>query len=227
VHWADKQISRFVDALQQSNRWDETVFVVTADHGEEFLENGARYHSPVNLPERLIHVPLIVHAPGLSGLRISQRPFSVIHLAPTLLEAVGAEVPHSFQGKNCWGQISGGNLPEEPAIAECIEACNNPLQVADRIRPRLMAIRDRDYKLVIRFSDRADFFYDLKNDPGEKSPVPAGVLTAERARFWQAAGAHLEKTRKNRNDDFALRARLYELRQSMGTKREPIPTNAG
>ena len=221
VYWVDKQIARFVDALRQSQRWNETVFVVTADHGEEFLENGVRYHSPMSLPEQLIHVPLLVRAPGLAGSRISQGPFSLIHLAPTLLEAVGVEVPGSFQGRSRWEQISSGTLPSEPAIAECIEACNNPFHVDGRIRPRLLAVRDREYKLVIRFSDKTDRFYDLKNDPEEHSPLPGGVQTRERARLLQMAGAHLEKTRNNRNAGLALGARLHELVQSIAAEGKP------
>jgi len=213
VYWVDKQISRFVDALRQAQLWDETVFVVTADHGEEFLEHGVRYHSPSNLPEQIIHVPLLVRAPGVSGVRVSQRPFSLIHLAPTLLEALGLAVPDTFQGQSCWEQIAAGTLPGEPAIVECIEACNNPFQIEDRVRPRLLAVRDSGYKLVIRFSDKTDRLYDLKNDPGERSPLPPDVMTRERARLLQAARTHLEKSRQSRNAGLALRARLHELRQ--------------
>ncbi len=225
VHWVDKQISRVADALRQSQRWNETVFVVTADHGEEFLENGNRYHSPMSLPEQLIHVPLLVRAPELAGSRISQGPFSLIHLAPTLLEALGVEVPGSFQGRSRWEQISSGTLSGEPAIAECVEACNNPFQVNDRIRPRLLAVRDREYKLVIRFSDKTDRFYDLKNDPEEHSPLPSGVRTRERVRLLQVVRAHLERTRKNRNADLALGARLHELVQSIAAEGKRIGTS--
>jgi len=215
VHWADKQISRLVAALQQAQRWDETVFVVTADHGEEFLEHGARYHSPLNLPEQIIHVPLLVRAPGTPGIRVSQRPFSLIHLAPTLLEALGTAIPGSFQGQSRWKQIAAGTLPDEPVIVECIEACNNPFQVEDRVRPRLLAVRHSEYKMIVRFSDRTDRLYDLKHDPGELSPLPADVLTRERARLLQVARAHLEESRQNRNTRLALGARLHELRQTI------------
>jgi len=227
VYWADKQIARLVNALQQLQRWDETVFAVTADHGEEFLEHGARYHSPVNLPEQLIHVPLLVRAPELSGKNISQRPFSLIHLAPTLLEAAGAAVPESFQGRSFWKQIAAGDpqndLPSEPVIVECLEGCNNPFHVEDRIRPRLMAVRDRQYKLVIHFSDKTDCLYDLKNDPGEHTPLPAGVLTSGRARLLRQARTHLQSTRQRGSAGLAVRARLREIRQTMDARRESAP----
>jgi len=225
VYWADKQISLLVSALQHLQRWDETVFVVTADHGEEFLEHGARYHAPMSLSEQLIHVPLLLRAPKLLGRRLSQGPFSMIHLAPTLLEAVGAAVPDSFQGRSRWEDISMGNLPNEAAIAECVEACNNPFRVDDRIRPRLLVIRDREYKLVIHFSNKSDCLYDLKNDPGECSPLPTGVLTSERVRLLKLARVHLQNSRRSRNTAFAVRARLRELQQSTGSKPEQAPAS--
>lgn len=217
VYWADKQISRLVRTLQRLQRWDEIVFVVTADHGEEFLEHGVRYHSPVNLPEQLIHVPLLVRAPELSGMNISQT-FSLIHLAPTMLEAVGVTVRDSFQGRSCWEQIPAGNLPSETAITECIEACNNPFRMEDRLRPRLMTVQDREYKLVIRFADNRDFLFDLKNDPQERSPLPIGAKTKERAQLLRAAREHLHRARHDRDRDFALRARLREIQQTAGSE---------
>ena len=223
VYWVDKQISRLVAALQHFHRWDETVFAVTADHGEEFLEHGNRYHSPVSLSEQLIRVPLLLRTPERSGASLSQGPFSLIHLAPTLLDAVGVAVPGNFQGRSCWQQISAGNLPSEPAIVECIGACNNPFRPGDRMRSRLMAVRDSAFKLVIDFSEKADSLFDLKNDPEEHSPLPSGVLTGERSRLLKVARAHLQNTRHNRNADLRLLARLRELQQSLGLKVEQTP----
>jgi arylsulfatase A-like enzyme len=213
VYWVDKQISRLVSALKQSQLWDDLVFAVTADHGEEFLEHGVRYHSPMSLPEQLIHVPLLLHAPALSGHKL-QMPFSLLHLAPTLLDAVGLPAPTSFQGRSVWPQIFTGELPSEPAVVECVEACTNPFRRDDRIRPRLMAVRDQPYKLVINFREKVDRLYDLKNDPEERSPLPAGDLPTERARLLQVAREHLQKAGHNRTAELRLRSRLRELQQS-------------
>ncbi len=214
VYWVDKQLSRLVEALQRSPRWDETVFVVTADHGEAFLEHGDRYHSPTSLPEHLIHVPLLLRAPGLSGRRFLQRPFSLIHLAPTLLDAAGVSPPDSFQGRSAWGQISAGELQGEPAITECIDGCNNPAQTDDRVRPRLMAVRDQELKLVINFRENQDYLFDLRNDPGERMPLSPGQRNRERASLLQIARRHLVRTSDSRRTDLRLRARLRELQQS-------------
>ncbi len=195
------------------------MFVVTADHGEEFLEHGARYHYPENLPEQLIHVPLLLRAPNVPAMHL-QELFSLIHLAPTLLQAVDVRVPDSFQGRSRWEQISAATLPSEPTITECVEACNNPSRAEERMRPRLIAVRHKEYKLVIRFGDGVDCFYNLKNDPGEHSPLPKGVLTQERVRLLKVARAHLQKTREDRNAEFVISAHLRDLQQSMPAKRE-------
>ncbi len=215
VYWVDKQISRLVSALREWQRWDETIFALTADHGEEFLEQGGRYHSPVTMREELVRVPLLVRMPGVSS-RTAKGPFSLIHLAPTLLEAAGIAPPDTFQGRSRWDQLSTGtDLPSELAIAESVGTGKNILRADERMRPCQMAVRGEAYKLVINFNEKAERLYDLRSDPREQSPLPAGVARAERARLLQAAREHLQKTRHNQNSDLALRARLRELRHAV------------
>lgn len=215
VYWVDKQLARLVGILQQSRRWDETIFVVTADHGEAFLEHGDRYHSPTSLPEYLIRVPLLLRAPGLAARRFLQGPFSLIHLAPTLLDAAGVAPPNSFQGRSGWKQISAGDWRGEPAITECIDGCCNPIRPDDRMRPRLMAVRDQELKLVINFRGKQDCLYDLKNDPGECSPLPPNIRIRDRARLFQMAQRHLQRTGGSQATDLRMGAILRELRQSV------------
>jgi len=224
IHWVDKQISRLVQVLQQSQRWNETVFVVTADHGEEFLEHGNRYHSPTNLSEQLIHVPLLIRSPKRLGMQLSREPFSLIHLAPTLLDGLGVAVPDSFQGRSYWEEISAGSLTSAPVIVECVKESNHPTQLGDQDLQRLMAVRDAAYKLVIDFSRGTDLLYDLANDPGEHFPLPDAALPKVRARLLQEARMHLRETRQNRNVELRLLARLREAQQSQRGKQREITT---
>ena len=46
IRWVDEQISRLVTFLQTSKVWDNCVFALTSDHGEQFLDHDARFHSP-------------------------------------------------------------------------------------------------------------------------------------------------------------------------------------
>jgi arylsulfatase A-like enzyme len=214
VYWVDKHLARLVHALRHFQRWDETVLAVTADHGTAFLEHGDRYHAPTSLREHLIHVPLLLRAPELSGRRLSQGPFSLIHLAPTLLDAVGVPRPARFQGRSVWEQISEGTLEGEPTITECVDGCCNPTRPDERMRSRLLAVRDKELKLVINFREKQDYLYDLKNDPGECSPLPSGIQTRQRVRLLQLARTHLQGASDRQTMDLRLWARLRDLQQS-------------
>ena len=226
VRWVDQQLLRLVDTLKAEQQWNDTIFVVTADHGEEFLEHGNRYHSPTGLAEQLIHVPLIIHAPGLAA-RIVPGPFSLIHLGPTLLEALGVDVPLSFNGRAMWKEISAANVASPPAIVECVESCNNQPSGADRLGNRILAIVDGQYKLVLRFREQRDDFYDLKDDPSETRPSPDNVQTKQRARLLQAARDHLRDGRERRDTSLRLRARLREIRHQIELKSATVEAYRG
>jgi arylsulfatase A-like enzyme len=80
----DNMLRVLVDYLRNEELWDETILVVTSDHGEEFGEHGERYHS-TSCHVEAVHVPLIVRVPGFAPARIS-RPVGLVDIAPTLQE---------------------------------------------------------------------------------------------------------------------------------------------
>src|SRR5436305_4952112 len=118
IRWVDVQMERLIKDMNASGRWGDCIFALTAGHGEEFLDHGGRYHPPSRLAEELIHVPLLLRVPGTGKKDVSKKPFSMIHLAPTLLDAAQVEVPSEFQRSSYWSQISQGNDFNEAAITE-------------------------------------------------------------------------------------------------------------
>ena len=111
IRWVDAQLSKLADGLRESKLWENCIFALTADHGEEFLEHDGRYHAPCMM-EELIHVPLLLRVPGARSQKVSSRPFSLIHLAPTLLEAAGSAIPAEFQGRSHWTQLKAWKIME-------------------------------------------------------------------------------------------------------------------
>src|SRR5262249_39025152 len=101
IRWADTQIRRLSECLVDLNQWDKCSLAVTADHGEDFLDHGGRFHPPVKLSEELIRVPLLLRVPGHNASRVSH-PFGMIDLAPTLLDIAGQISPASFRGYSRW-----------------------------------------------------------------------------------------------------------------------------
>ena len=221
ILWADHQMARLAGCLKDLKRWHETLFVATADHGEEFLEHGGRHHSADALREELIHVPLILRAPDVLPCKLPG-VFSLIDLAPTLLEALAVHSPSSFRGRSKWKEISAGNLPDTPAISECIAGCDNPISTADRDSPRLLATRQGQYKLVFDCRTGRDEFYNLSVDPSEMRPLPLETDRNKRLELLRVAHEHLRASRGHRDSELALRARLREIRQRV----ELMPAHA-
>jgi arylsulfatase A-like enzyme len=165
IRWVDTQLERLAAHLQKRNRWDHCLFAFTADHGEEFLDHGGRYHPPNRLMEELVHVPMLIRAPGTPTKPVSKASFSHLHLAPTLLEAASVPAPGSFQGKSLWRKIREGAAWNDPAVAECVAGCTNPFRAESRRQSRVLMVRDQRHKLILHFDSRAEALYDLQADP--------------------------------------------------------------
>ncbi len=210
IRWVDEQLARLVDGLRQSKRWENCIFALTADHGEEFLEHARRYHAP-SLIEELIHVPLLMRVPGAKKEFVPNHPFSLLHLAPTLLGAADLPIPAEFQGQNLWGQIKDGTPWSEPAVSECVVGCSNPFRPENRRGARLLAVRESRYKLLLNFDTGNDDLFDLEADPEEQRPLPDAVAKPERRRLLEAALAHLCTSSTRQNSRAYLRTRLRDI----------------
>ena len=66
----DEGIGRLFDALRRHGLYDDSVIAFTADHGEEFYERGWIGHANT-LYQELVHVPLVIRAPGLTTPRLT------------------------------------------------------------------------------------------------------------------------------------------------------------
>ncbi len=207
IRWVDVQMKRLIDAMRASGQWENCVFAFTADHGEEFLDHGGRFHPPSRLMEELIHVPLLLRVAGAEKRKVANGPFSLLHLAPTLLDAAGLDRPPEFQGRSYWPQLE---LADAIAIAESVSGCTNPLRRENRLGPRVLAVREGRYKLVLHFDPRAEYLYDLEADPGEQAPLAPHAQRPVRRRLLEAAREHLQRPVDEQN---RLLGQLRDLRQ--------------
>jgi membrane-anchored protein YejM (alkaline phosphatase superfamily) len=117
VHHADACLGLVLDALERTGLDDETLVIVTGDHGEEFRECGFFGHtSAYTRPQ--VHVPFLVRGPGIEP-GIEERPTSHVDVPATLLELLGAD-PAARPGYTV-----GGNLLEpEPERRRVIGGWN-------------------------------------------------------------------------------------------------------
>lgn len=220
IRWVDRQIGRLVQILEQMELWDHCVLAVTADHGEEFLEHGGRYHAPVRLTEEIVRVPLLIRVPGERSGGIATSPMSHLHLAPTLLEILGEQAPPAFQGRSLWTHLRRGTRWDDAAISECAYGCTNPFRVEDRSAPRMLAVRDERFKLIMRMEPGAvEELYDLGKDPAETGSDGEACGDGVRKRLLLAVREHMEKAVSGRDGELLqrtrLRARLRDIRSQI------------
>ena len=150
----DAELALLLEALEARGLRSRTAVVLTADHGEEFYEHGHWGHMR-SLKNVLLRIPLVVSLPGVvpEGWR-GREPVSILDVAPTVLDLIGASPPDAFQGRSLVGAWAGGGGPGE---ARSIHASYHAR--------RQTIIRD-GWKYVER--DATPLLYELDRDPGER-----------------------------------------------------------
>ena len=213
IRMADSQVARFIGHLQQENLWESCALVLTADHGEEFLEHAHRYHAPLSLSDEIARVPLLIRTPGFAKKSVPKTPFSHLHLAPTLLEILDVPAPASFKGRSLWRNLQQGARWDEPAVTECTYGCTNPFRMEGHLAPRLISVRDAGHKLVLRIQPGAiEELYDLTTTGKEQQPLPATSEPEVRARMLRVAWNHVADTAREIDLRLRLKARLRDVR---------------
>jgi arylsulfatase A-like enzyme len=161
----DHEIGRILQALRDRNLLENTIVVVTSDHGELFDEHGIRGHGN-NLYLPVLHVPLILRFPP--AVPRGQRVSSVISLkdvAATVLELAGVQeagvAGHSLAAH--W--LSDHEVPAEVAIAE-LERGINAAATNRNVRGDMYARFNRRFH-YIRDGDGIEELYDYVADPEE------------------------------------------------------------
>jgi arylsulfatase A-like enzyme len=112
IAFLDAQLGRMFDVMRERGILDNTIVVITADHGELFGEHGLAYHFK-SLSEEETHVPLLMRYPGglPAGARI-KTPVEVNDVLPTLVELSGAAAKTKMQGESLVTLAKQGDGPD-------------------------------------------------------------------------------------------------------------------
>lgn len=99
ISYHDQQLGRFVAQLQQWGIWDQTMFILTADHGEELFEDLRCGHGG-SLRESLVRVPMLIHDPArFPPGTIVDEGAEGVDLLPSIMSAIGKPTPDEVQGE--------------------------------------------------------------------------------------------------------------------------------
>jgi arylsulfatase A-like enzyme len=160
IRYTDSQIGRVLDTLEKSGILENTIVIITADHGEAFGEHDRFGHHPYPYDE-LIKVPLIIAGPGVESTTVNKQ-VSLLDLAPTVLDLVGAETPDSMEGQSFAPVLSGDDLDDRTAMT-----------ISDN--GTIFGCRTAEWKYITRIDGKESILFDLASDPTESNNLTKDV----------------------------------------------------
>jgi arylsulfatase A-like enzyme len=160
VRYVDQSVGELFALLREGGLFDESLIVLSSDHGESLGEHGIWTHGR-SLFDTEIRIPLILKRPGQrEGARLAN-PVQAIDIYPTIVDQLAIETPYRFDGRSLLAKASG---------------------MAMVIWLKKSVVRTERWKLYER-DDRA-YLYDMEKDPGESrdvAPRRAGVVAKLRS----------------------------------------------
>ena len=99
IAYLDSEVGRLLDRLDQLGVFDDSLVIVTSDHGEAFGERNLVEHA-VSVHSDQVNVPLLIKFPGQTQARVDDRLASGVDLLPTILDSVGLPIPRGLHGQS-------------------------------------------------------------------------------------------------------------------------------
>jgi len=159
INYVDDQLGKIFRKLDQLGIADNTIIIVTADHGEAFKEHGklGHWHKPY-IEE--VHVPLIIKGPGIPRNRIYENYVQLIDILPTILKILNIPQRKEMQGRSILPLMSDGEIEEYP------KTYSGWLTSSQGI----FSLRTKEWTYITN-QKRAHELYDRINDPKEQNNI--------------------------------------------------------
>ena len=201
IAFVDQEVGRFLDELDERGRFDDSMVVLTSDHGEELFEHGGFEHGHAMWTE-VLQVPMIIWGPGVTPGR-EDEPVSLVDVAPTVLDWVGARKSVTFDGISLAANLAAGErLPRRTLFAEAV-LYGQPRRSAIRWPTQMVVDEDETVSRVTVLADDED-------TAGPSDPDVAARLLADlQGHGLAAASAPQDETPQ-------LEGELLERLRSLG-----------
>lgn len=188
----DNMLRLVTSHLKQIGAWNDTILILTADHGEEFEEHGGTIHSRTCYVES-VQVPLIVRIPGFAPQRISHR-VALTDIVPTLLELLS--LPTDGFPVDGQSLFIPALAPERVSVDRPI-FCSVFQLLSGRKNFFIRSVRTDKHVLVYEALSHRVELYDASTDPQEREDIATGnsdtveslrqlLQAADTGNLWEA-----------------------------------------
>ena len=189
IRYLDDAFRDLWQRLEAMGALENTIVVITSDHGEDMMEHDWIHHG-TTLYDPALLVPLIFiwpeEVPGGTRLHC-QRP--LVDVLPTLLDLVGLETPKDIDGRSFAKELKRGQCSESRlAYSELRDSWYKPGPDLPQV-----SVRDGSWKFILHTKSGKEELYDLTADPGETNDLTASHET-ERRRMRLLADSYLSES---------------------------------
>ena len=175
ITFTDEYIGTFINRLKALGLYDDTLIILTADHGEEFSERGDYYIGHTRkLFQEMIHVPLIIKLPGKIKKKTIDGNIGLIDVMPTIVDFLNLKIPDGYQYA---GEVINLETPDPPQ--------NRMIFCETRWTLNFQAVINQEWKLIQYPEMRIKMLFNLGEDPGETKNIIA--INEKKAHELEAA----------------------------------------
>src|SRR5258707_1073665 len=173
IAFADEQVGRLLRFLKEKGIYKNTLIVLCGDHGESLGEHGEKTHG-FFIYNATMHVPLIIRLPDNrlpenAAARVVANPVSLVDLMPTVLGAVGVEIPSQVQGRSLLAELRDHRTERDPNPNE--QAARDRTLYGETFLPRIhfnwSELRGSENTKYHFIDAPRPELYDLAKDPAE------------------------------------------------------------
>jgi arylsulfatase A-like enzyme len=172
ISFTDREIGRLLDEMKKSGLEDDTIVIVTGDHGEGLMDHGHMYHG-MHIYEESVRVPLVVRWPGRIPRRTFTAPVELVDLLPTIFDLIGRDPGRvSLHGRSLAPALRGDSEldPERPVFLHRRHYAGRA-PGSDRPSGQKFGIRTGRWKYIFGPDEGTRELFDLEADPGERTNI--------------------------------------------------------
>jgi arylsulfatase A-like enzyme len=193
IAYLDAQLASLFSGLKARELYDNSLIIVTSDHGESFGERNSMDHGGLSAYQEQVHVPLLIKYPNTLQSVVIEQPASTIDLLPTALDAAGIPAPQGLPGQSL-SPIAGKS---RDVISESFPGGRAYYTNASRFNRTYRSLVSAPFKFIAATPGTPEL-YDLERDPGESTNLydPGDTKSQELAARLNAWSRSVVRQRK-------------------------------
>jgi arylsulfatase A-like enzyme len=162
IRYSDKRFEEFINQLETRNLMENTIIILSADHGETFEHNSLLHGSSLYEPET--NIPLIIKEPDRTEGRTIDDVVSQIDIPATILDLADIPLPSWIEGRSLVPLMHGNKLPARPSFSMNLEKNRMP---PSPVSKGTIVVWEDDYKLMYFLEKDESLLFNLKQDANE------------------------------------------------------------